>query len=98
LRSHKEQHHYGEQSCGSGFARIQNFLQDPNPELEVDTELEVMDTDPELDFTLQFSQKCKTHAKMVLFSQNFTKFRFTKIFRFCEKIRESHRENEKSDL
>jgi hypothetical protein len=33
------------QCCGSGSARIRNFLQDPDP--EPDPELEVMDPDPD---------------------------------------------------
>jgi hypothetical protein len=34
------------QCCGSGSARIRNFLQDPDPELEV------LDPDPELDLNV----------------------------------------------
>jgi hypothetical protein len=45
-----------QQCCGSGTgsARIQNFLQDPEPELEV------MDPDPELDLNLT-----KKHNKIL---------------------------------
>jgi hypothetical protein len=37
------------QCCGSGSARIRNFLLDP--------ELEVLDPDPEFDFNLNISHK-----------------------------------------
>jgi hypothetical protein len=39
----------GTQCCGSGSARIRNFLQDPDP----DPHLEVMDPDPKLDLDHQ---------------------------------------------
>jgi hypothetical protein len=37
----------------------------------------------------QFLRKCENQAKMGRFSQNFTKFHFTKIFRFRENFREN---------
>jgi hypothetical protein len=43
------------QCCGSGFARIRNFLQDPEP----DPELEVGDPDTEQDLNLPKTNKKK---------------------------------------